>query len=180
MIDLERLIDDVFVKEGDAYAEPPKIDQPTARGGITLAVLRECCGPQMTIADLRRLTHEDARGVVRWQLEQLAHRVGLDRIPYEPLRLQMIDYAYNSGPGLAIRWLQRVVGVPRTGVMDPTTVAAVRYPDLTRVPLLIHQALLAARLQMIDRATDPGGKVDHRYEEGLESRALTFSLLEVP
>jgi hypothetical protein len=32
---------------------------------------------------------------------------------------------------------------------------------------------------MIDMSTD-GGSIDKRFEEGLENRALTFSLLEVP
>lgn len=187
MITEDRLIDDVFAKEGDVYGDRtthPPIDQPTARGGLTLPVVRDYMAamgrPAPTVQTLKDLTHEDARAIVRWVYQQLARKHGLDQIPFEPLRLQVLDWAYNSGPALAIRWLQRVLGVPRTGVMDPVTVAAVTYPDLHRVHLWISESVLAARLRMIDMATDPGGRVDHKYEEGLENRALTFSLLDVP
>jgi lysozyme family protein len=184
----DQVIDGVFLREGDAYGDQhthPPIDQPTARGGLTLATLlafvaatRSPLPP--TVETLRTMTHAQARVIVRWVLRDLAHRHGLDEIPYDALRNQTVDWAYNSGPGIAIRWLQRVLGVPRTGRMDVVTVAAVKYPDSKRVPVWLSESLLAARLRMIDMVTDPGGKVDHKYEEGLENRALTFSLLEVP
>lgn len=188
MITEERLIDDTFVREGDTYGDEhshPPIDQPTGRGGITLWTLkafvvatRSPLAP--TVETLQALTHAQAREIVRWQLRQLAQAHGIDQIPFEPLRLQVLDWAYNSGPALAIRWLQRVLGVPRTGRMDPVTVAAVKVPDIARVPVWISESVMAARLRMIDMATDPGGRVDHKFEEGLENRALSFSLLEVP
>lgn len=171
----EQLIDDVFVKEGDEYAEPPRIDQPTGRGGITLQTLKACRMLPCTVEDLKTLTHQEAREVVRWVLRSLAARTGLSKIEYDPLRFQLLDFAYNSGEGLAIRWLQRVLRVPRTSKMDLLTVRRINEMD----PFLVHQAVIAARLQMIDLSTD-GTSIDKKYEEGLESRALTFSLLEVP
>jgi lysozyme family protein len=184
----DQVIDGVFAREGDTYGDQrtrPPIDQPTARGGIILATLlafvaatRSPLPP--TVETLKTMTHPQAREIVRWMLRELARQHGLDQIPYDALRHQAVDWAYNSGPGIAIRWLQRVLGVPRTGRMDAVTVAAVKYPDAKRVPVWLSESLLAARLRMIDMVTDPGGKVDHKYEEGLENRALSFSLLEVP
>ena len=185
----DQIVDDVFVKEGDTYGDQhstPPIDQPTGRGGITLGTLLEFVLATRaelapTVETLRTLSHAQAREIVRWKLRQLATHHGLDQIAFAPLRLHMIDFAYNSGAPLAIRWLQRVLGLARTGRMDVRTLAALKDPlDSQRVSVWIHQSLIAARLQMIDRATDPGGKVDHRYEEGLENRALSFSMLEVP
>jgi lysozyme family protein len=183
----DRLIDDTFRREGDVYGDEqsrPPIDQPTGRGGIALGTLRRyvvATGSALpaTVDTLKALTHDQARDIVRWALQDLARAQGIDRIPFAPLRLQVLDFAYNSGPALAIRWLQRVLGVPRTGQMDPITVAAVLYPDLSRVQLWIHQSLVAARLEMIDRAAD-GGTIQRIFEDGLEHRALSFSLLEVP
>lgn len=171
----DEIIDDVFKKEGDRYEEPPRIDQPTGRGGITLATLREFMGPTATLDDLKTLTHERAREIVRWKLRRLARLTRLDEIAFEPLKLQMIDFAYNSGQALAIRWLQRVLRVDRTGRLDEPTLDALKRHD----PWLVHHALIAARLQMIDMATD-SGRVDKKFEEGLENRVLSFSLLEVP
>lgn len=173
---IEQVIDDVFRKEGDRYAEPPEIDQPTGAGGIILPTLSEYLGRPATLAELKALAVDTARPIVRWKLSQLANRAGLDRITFEPLRLQAIDMAYNSGEGLAIRWLQRVLRVARSSKMDAPTIAALTNAD----QWLVNQALIGARLQMIDMSTNPGGSVDKKFEEGLENRALTFSLLEVP
>ncbi len=188
MVIADDLVAAIFAVEGVRYGDrttSPPIDQPTAAGGITLGCLRDyvrATGAALPVhvETLKSLTKETATPIVRWKLRDLAHANGFDLIQFEPLRNQMIDWAYNSGPGIAIRWLQRVLGVPRTSVMDAVTVAAVRYPDLARIPVWMSESLLAARLRMIDMATDPGGKVDHKFEEGLENRALSFSLLEVP
>lgn len=171
------LVERIFDREGRTYAEPPAIDQPTGPGGITLATLTAYRGHACTVDDLRALTLAEAHQVVAWVLQRLATTEGLDRIGYAPLRLQMIDFAYNSGAPRAFRWLQRVLRVAPTGRMDEPTELAVNSPALD--PFLLHQALIAARLQMIDRATDPGGSVDKKFEEGLENRALQFSLLQI-
>lgn len=102
-------------------------------------------------------------------------------IRYEPLRVQLIDFGVNSGPERALRWLQRVMQVPATGVLDARTEEAFRdllgdwggYRDT--IPRLLNDALVAARCYMIDRAVDTGTmrKAD---EEGVESRALSFFL----
>ena len=192
----DQLLDAIFEREGDDYADQtttPPTDQPTGRGGIILATLRQYLAETLdrqlegTVEQLKRLTHEQARVIVRWKVRRLAQESGLSKIDYEPLRLQLLDFAYNSGTPLAIRWLQRVLGVPRTGVMDPTTVAAAKYPDFKRIPIWLNESLVAARLRMIDMWSDPDphrpkdiNQTRKALEEGVESRALRFSLLEVP
>jgi lysozyme family protein len=177
------LIEDVFVKEGVRYGDQtttPPIDQPTAAGGIvldTLKAYRKAMGlaGTSTVDDLRALTKETATPIVRWMLRRIASDHGFASVEYEPLRLQLIDFAYNSGGELAIRWLQRVLDVARSGRFDPTTKWALAKHE----PRLVHQALIAARLQMIDSWTD-SAVPRKKWEEGLENRALSFSVLEVP
>jgi lysozyme family protein len=171
----DTLIDAIFDREGRTFHVS---DQPTGPGGITLPVLREV-KPGATLDDLKALTLPEARDVVQFKLRQLAQVHGFYKIQFEPLRLQMLDFAYNSGPSLAIRWFQRVLGVPRSGRMDDVTVAAIKYPDFHRIQTWIHQSVIAARLQMVDMSTD-GTAIDKKFEEGLENRALAFSLLVVP
>ena len=182
----DQLVDAIFDREGDAYAEPPKIDQPTARGGVTLGTLGAYVAANPTahltvsVQQLQTLTHDQAADIVRWQLRRLSESAGLDAIEFEPLRLLLIDYSYNSGAQRAIRWFQRVLGVPRTGIMDAATVAAVKYPnDKDRILVWIHMATVAARLQMIDSAVDTHS-INAKFETGLERRVEAFSLLEVP
>jgi lysozyme family protein len=174
----DQLIEDTFIREGVEYTDQstvPPIDQPTGAGGITLATLSEFLGYQATVDELKALTRITAAPVVRWKLRQLAKDYEIDEIAFMPLRIQMIDFAYNSGPALAFRWLQRVLRIPRTGRMDSATKMAVNLRD----GFLVNEALVAARLRMIDMSTD-GTSIDKRFEEGLENRAHKFSLLEVP
>jgi lysozyme family protein len=175
MLTEEQLVDDVFRREGDTYEEPPRIDQPTGRGGIILGTLSEFIGRQATLQELKDLTHDKAREIVRWKVRRIAAVFKIDAIAFEPLRVQMLDFSYNSGPGLAWRWLQRVLRVPRTGKYDTATAAALDRADAW----LVHQALIAARLQMIDSAVDSGA-IKKQFEDGLERRSERFSLLEVP
>ena len=177
----EQLVDRVFAREGDKYGDPttkPPIDQPTARGGIILPTLQAYYdaaepGRRANVLDLQTMSHAQARVIVRWFLRRLSGLHHFDLVAFEPLRLHLVDFAYNSGAERAIRWLQRVLNVEATGTIDAATVDA-----LNASQRLIHQALIAARLQMIDAATD-AGSVSKTFEEGLENRALEFSLLKV-
>lgn len=177
------LIEDIFRKEGVRYGDQhtvPAIDQPTGAGGITLATLkayRQSTGlaPLAAVSDLKALTKEGATPIVRWMLRRIATDNGFQSIAYEPLRLQLIDFAYNSGPSLAIRWLQRVLRVERSGTFDSAT----RWKLAESDPYLVNEGLIAARLKMIDLWTDADAK-RKAWEEGLENRALSFSQLEVP
>ena len=185
----ENIVDDVFVKEGDKYSAPPANDQPTARGGITLQTLIDFYkvqwpnAPTPTIEDLQRLTHEEARVIVEWKLYQLAAEMRLNTIFKEsdnPLYLLLLDFGYNSGGPRAIRWFQRCLEVPASGEMDIVTVSTLM--DLRKrvggsIDRLLHQALIAARLQMVDMWAD--APENRKFEEGLENRVLSFSLLKV-
>jgi lysozyme family protein len=178
MKSIRSIIADIFIKEGDVYEEPPKIDQPTGRGGITLATLKSYAllngRSAVNLETLKNLTRPEAEAVISWKLSRLMVEMNLHVVSFEPLRLQLLDFGYNSGGPLAIRWLQRVLNVPRDGKIGPVTAEALRHENSR----LVHQALIAARLQMIDSWTDaPANK---KWEEGLENRALSFSLLPIP
>jgi lysozyme family protein len=184
------LVDAIFEKEGDAYGDQhttPPIDQPTARGGLILATVRSYAAahglPVPTIETLRTMSHATAAAIVQWKLRAIAREHRFDRITFEPLRYQMVDFAYNSGEGTAIRWLQRILRVPRSSTIDQATEAALEQADLW----LVNAALVGARLLMIDMWSDPdptrpkdANVLRKNLEEGLENRALRFSLLEVP
>ncbi len=175
---MERIIEGIFEREGDRYGDAttsPPIDQPTGRGGITLDTLSAYLGRPATVDDLKALTHDAAVKIVQWQVDTLVRDQHFDQIADETLRLQMIDFSYNSGPARAIRWLQRVLQVPRTGVFDGPTRLALPASS----SFLVNQALIAARLQMIDLWTDANAQ-RKAWEEGLESRGLAFSRLEIP
>ncbi len=174
------LLDAIGQREGLTYAEPPAIDQPTSAYGLILPAVQawaKQCAPGVLIGvdTLRTMPAVKAREIARWHLRDLAEREGLNQIQDEDLRLQMLDFAYNSGAPRAIRWLQRVLQLPRTGRMDDVTRVNLPYNN----PGLVHHALIGARVQMIHRAVAEG-TIDKKFESGLLTRALSFSRLEVP
>lgn len=181
------ILDALLQREGgwrDAVQRPNGTWDPDTNRGITLPTLKtyrqKYLGtPQAetTADDLRALTEDEARQIYGIMYVQEPGFTEAN-IPFEPLRVQLIDFGVNSGPARAIRWLQRVlklvwVGVDVNGRMDSNTLAALEHSN-QYLPI-VNDALVAARSYMIDKATDQGvmRKAD---EEGVESRALSFVL----
>ena len=170
----DQFLDRLGVEEGVVYAEKPQTDQPTGPYGITLAALTEDRGRPCAVADLKALSAVDAREVARRKIRRDLVKYGFDRLAYEPLRMQMLDFSYNSGEERAIRWLQRATGIALRDTVD--AIDDLLVARLTAIPsVVINNALVAARLRMIDDATDTG-TVAKKFEEGLENRALSFGI----
>lgn len=163
-------LDRLGIEEGLAYAGPPAIDQPTGPYGITLATLEDDRARPCTVGDLKALSAADAREVARRKIRRDIAAAGLALIGFEPLRYQVLDYGYESGMELAIRWLQRVVGLTGlsvTGRMDPRTVAS-----LNQLPAsLVNNALAGGRAH----AAYHGG-TQPQFAAGVARRAIEFVL----
>ena len=166
---LDQVISDVLKREGGF------VDDPADRGGatnmgITAAVLGEWrkLGRVATRAEVAALTEPEARAIY---MKRYVIDPGFGTIADDALCAQLVDFGVVSGPARAIRWLQRVLNVPATGLMDAATKAA-----FAAMPSrLVNDALVAARLYMIDDITD-GDATQKKYEEGWENRALAFFL----
>lgn len=167
---LDDLVSETIGREGWQYAEPPTIDQPTGPGGITLPALSADLGRPATLDELKALTVTAAHDIIRRRFERdLADR-NFRLIAFEPLRVQLLDFAHNSGSALAVRWLQRSLEMPEAfvdGVIGPRTLAALtRFP-----PVLVNNALAASRA----RAALNGG-VAAKFANGVALRAVSFTL----
>lgn len=73
--------------------------------------------------------------------------VRADELP-PVLRYPVFDAAYNSGPGMAARWLQKAVGAVVDGDIGPKTLAAVKAvdPDQVRTRMLGYRLRFCAGL----------------------------------
>lgn len=90
--------------------------------GITLAVYRKYIKPRGTVEDLKRLTKEQAAGCYKrhyWDAVRGSDLPG--GIDYA-----VFDFAVNSGPDRAIKYLQAVVGAKQDGRIGPDTLAKTR------------------------------------------------------
>lgn len=164
-----QLVNGILDREGGYVDHPGDRGGPT-NWGITATTwgLEKRIGRPASRKEVKAITKAEAFDFyTRRYVDQSPFR----RVAFEPLRVQLIDFGINSGNQLATRWLQRALGVPVTGMMDQLTMDALNvYP-----PRLVNNALVAARLRMIDGWTD-GDKRSKPFEEGVESRALTFFL----
>lgn len=97
--------------------------------GITLANFRLYVKPNGTVADLKKLTKEQAATCYR---RQYWDAVAGSELP-DGIDLCVFDFAVNSGPSRAAKYLQSVVGAPQDGRVGPATLAAVRAKMLATV-----------------------------------------------
>jgi lysozyme family protein len=166
---IDGLWNGVKQKEGSAYVNHPADWGGPTRWGVTLAALQKWrVGKTVTAADVAALSESEARAI--FEYEYFA-KPGFDEVADPHLQAQLVDFGYVSSPARAIRWLQRTIGTPATGVLDDQMLAA-----LHQLPAqLVNNALVGARLYMGYRviANDPSQKV---FEEGWEHRALSFFL----
>ncbi len=169
------LLDGVLRREGGfrpATQRPNGTWDPMTYRGITSLTLGEWrkLGRPATKAELLAMPLEETLDIYRRRYIE-GPGFSPDKVPFEPLREQLIDFGINSGQPLATRYLQRVIRVPVTGAMDAATVAWLH--DHRGYLWLVNDALAAVRVRMIDALVDQG-KMRVEDEEGVESRALDF------
>jgi lysozyme family protein len=87
--------------------------------GVTKAVWEEWLTHPVTEAEMRALTPEKVAPLYR---RKYWDRVCGDELP-TGVDLAVFDYAVNSGPGRAVKALQKVLGVAVDGALGPQTLA---------------------------------------------------------
>lgn len=110
----------VLASEG-GYVDHPKDPGGATNMGITFAVLQAWRKRKITKADVKALTKAEALEIHKanyWDVMQCS------RLPLGVDYMTM-DYGVNSGPGRAIKDLQRVVGASDDGVIGAKTLALI-------------------------------------------------------
>ncbi|MGO4834293.1 glycoside hydrolase family 108 protein [Rhizobiaceae sp. 2RAB30] len=113
---------------------------PTMKG-VTLATFRRYVDPKATKDDLRNITQAQLYDIYRrhyWNV------IGADDLP-AGIDYAVFDFAVNSGPGRAARYLQAVVGVRQDGKIGPQTLAALN----AVMPLEVIKDLCDRRLAFL-------------------------------
>lgn len=131
----DRAFDDLIGNEG-GYSNHPDDTGGETNWGITSATARNAgyAGP------MRDMPKEVAKEMYReryWrpEFDQLAYSVAF----------QVFDGAVNSGPTVAIKWLQRAVGAKDDGLLGPMTMAAVNREN----PAAVVMRFNATRLDFL-------------------------------
>jgi lysozyme family protein len=116
----DKAFDEVIKYEG-GYVNNPRDPGGPTNLGITQATLSRWLGRAATVAEVKALTREKVKPIYKryfWDvIKGDALPGGVDFATY--------DFAVNSGPSRAARYLQSVVGVKQDGKIGPATIAAV-------------------------------------------------------
>jgi len=114
MIDFDTAFDRLISHEG-GYVNDPKDPGGETNWGISKRTY-----PHL---DIKNLTRNDAKEIYRkdfWDKLGSAHPA---------IKFQVFDFAVNSGPGRAAKFLQELVGVKADGAIGPMTLTAVSKKD---------------------------------------------------
>lgn len=117
------------------------VEHPADPGGLTKYGITQ-----------RSYPGEDIRGMTLARAKDIYRRdywgpSGCDAVP-DPIKFFMFDAGVNSGPGAAIRMLQRSVGTTEDGILGPIalTAAGSMHPARLVSRLSAHRLLLMADL----------------------------------
>jgi lysozyme family protein len=120
MSNATKAIPKILVHEGGYVNNPNDPGGPTNKG-ITIATFRRYIKPNGTVADLKALTTGQAVVVYK---RQYWDAVSADLLP-SGVDYAVADFAVNSGPTRAAKYLQKIAGVSQDGRIGPATLAAV-------------------------------------------------------
>lgn len=128
-MNLDTAVDHVLKSEG-GYSDHAADPGGKTRYGITEAVAREV-GYK---GDMRELPLDLAKRIYK---DRYWDTVKAEQLP-PAVRYVVFDAAVNSGPGQAVKWLQRALGVVDDGVIGPKTLAAANAanPDALKMRML--------------------------------------------
>ncbi|MBZ9841252.1 glycoside hydrolase family 108 protein [Mesorhizobium sp. CA5] len=132
----------VLTSEG-GWSDNPADPGGATMKGVTLANFRRYVKADATKADLRAISDDQVATVYRrfyWDAVVGAQLPG--GIDYA-----LFDFAVNSGPGRAAKYLQGVLGVVQDGRIGPATLAAVR----AKPAGVVIDALCDARLAFLEK-----------------------------
>jgi lysozyme family protein len=161
----EQLLDDVLEREG-GYVDSQADRGGVTNWGITAGTLGRWRGLNRPAnrAEVKALTKDEARQIYRTQyLQPLAF------IPVDEIRAQVFDISVNSGNVMAIKILQRALGVADDGIFGPRTKAAL----LSKSAKEVNARMVAERLKFYGRIVkeDPSQFV---FWDGWLNRAVSF------
>src|SRR5690606_33792979 len=110
----------LVLKHEGGWADHPSDPGGATMKGVTIGTFRRYVKPNATKDDLRRITDEQVATVYR---KHYWNAVRADDLP-AGADYAVFDFAVNSGPSRAAKYLQAVLGVAQDGKIGPQTLAA--------------------------------------------------------
>lgn len=162
----DEIIGQLLEHEGSAYTNMPGDHGGPTKYGITQKTLEAARGHAVTPDDVAALTEAEAREIYRKRYIQAP---GFDKITDPALRAVLVDWGVNSGPGVAVRGLQRILKTPVDGVIGPITLLAL--PHLDQRKLYLQVCAMRVRFYGMLVTHDP---TQAKFAEGWADRIADF------
>ena len=137
------IIDGILKREGGYVNNSADRGGPT-KFGITRKTLQAWRGGLVTVNGVKSLGEDEARQI--YEREYLV-RPRIGEIKSISLRVFMLDSAVQHGPRRAIRWLQKIAGVPVDGIIGPVSLEAINRLDSAA----LYRKLVAERCRFYGR-----------------------------
>lgn len=123
MADFDKYVPLLSKLEGyGIYTNNPHDKGGHTMSGITLKTFREFYGEHKTVDDLKAMTYEQWRHIMK---SDYWDKVGGDKIMNQSIANLFADFAINCGQKTAIKKVQALVGEDADGVVGPLTLGAI-------------------------------------------------------
>ncbi|OBS10804.1 glycoside hydrolase family 108 protein [Acidihalobacter prosperus] len=119
---VQTLIGNILTREGDTYTDRVSDLGGPTKYGITQATLAKYRGQPVTPADVEALTRDEAFAIY---LKAYIDDPEFEHIDSDDLRDLLVDSGVQHGPGRAVQWVQRSVGVKVDGILGPISLNAI-------------------------------------------------------
>lgn len=117
------IIEAAIIREGgERFTNDPDDKGGATRWGITAVTLGEArgLGRAATADEVKALTGAEARSIY---MARYVEAPGFTNVTDEKLRALLVDSAIQHGPGAAVQFLQRALGVKDDGILGGETLA---------------------------------------------------------
>jgi lysozyme family protein len=141
-----RSLAEVLASEG-GYVNHPSDPGGHTNYGITLSTYRRVFGKSRTVNELRNIPKTQVSYIYRTQYWNVCR---CDDLP-SGVDYSVFDFAVNSGPGRAARYLQSIVGADIDGVIGSETIQKTRVMSKIRGSAAIITALCDKRMAFLER-----------------------------
>lgn len=151
--------------EGNKYVDDPNDYGGATNSGVTLSTFRDVFGQDKTKEDLKNMTDEQWRAVMKgiWD------KCGGDSIKNQSVAEIYVDWCINSGVS-KIKMVQQMVGTPADGIVGPKTIRAINAANQEA----LHRSIKIRRAQrFIDQINANGRQM--AFFNGWFNRLIDFN-----
>ena len=138
MITYASIVADILDREGSSFTNIPGDKGGPTKYGITQEALSDYLNRKALVSEVQSLNEQLATKIY---MQLYIVRPGFDRFNNMALTEQLVDAGVQHGPTMAVKLLQRSLGMQETGEIVLTTIQAVAKLK----PLMVTLNFMAAR-----------------------------------